>query len=94
MKAAAITAAPMLSIIGENGEVIVTVGDPSTPKSNSFRQVIGTTDKTFNAMLAIENFKVVPASYNVTLSQKKFMYLVSSKGELKYWLALERSSDI
>ena len=45
-------------------------------------------------MLAIENFKVVPASYNVTLSQKKFMYLVSSKGELKYWLALERSSDI
>ena len=40
MKAAAITAAPMLSIIGENGEVIVTVGDPSTPKSNSFRQVI------------------------------------------------------
>ena len=94
MKAAAITAAPMLSIIGENGEVIVTVGDPSTPKSNRFRQVIGTTDKTFNAMLAIENFKVVPASYNVTLSQKKFMYLVSSKGELKYWLALERSSDI
>ena len=94
MKAAAITAAPMLSIIGENGEVIVTVGDPSTPKSNSFRQVIGTTDKTFNAMLAIENFKVVPARYNVTLSQKKFMYLVSSKGELKYWLALERSSDI
>ena len=94
LKAAAITAAPMLSIIGENGEVIVTVGDPSTPKSNSFRQVIGTTDKTFNAMLAIENFKVVPASYNVTLSQKKFMYLVSSKGELKYWLALERSSDI
>ena len=94
MKAAAITAAPMLSIIGKDGEVVVTVGDPSTPKSNSFRQVIGTTDKTFNAMLAIENFKVIPASYGVTLSQKKFMHLVSSKGELKYWLALERSSDI
>ena len=94
MKAAAITAAPMLSIIGQGGEVIVTVGDPSTPKSNSFRQVIGTTDKEFDARLAVENFKVIPASYTVTLSQKKFMFLESSKSDLKYWLALERSSTI
>ena len=94
MKAAAITAAPMLSIVGSGGEVIVTVGDPSTPKSNSFRQVIGSTDKEFDARLAVENFKVIPASYSVTLSQKKFMFLESSKSELKYWLALERSSVI
>lgn len=94
LKAAAITSAPMLSIEGKDGEVIISVGDPSTPKSNSFRQVIGQTDKTFDARLAIENFKVIPASYSVTLSQKKFMYLESSKGDTKYWLALERSSDI
>lgn len=94
LKAAAITAAPMLSVVGKGGEVVVTVSDPSTPKSNSFRQVIGTTDKEFDARLAIENFKVIPLSYSVTLSQKKFMFLESSKGELKYWLALERSSQI
>ena len=94
LKAAAITSAPMLSVEGKDGEVIISVGDPSTPKSNSFRQVIGQTDKTFDARLAIENFKVIPASYSVTLSQKKFMYLESSKGDTKYWLALERSSDI
>ena len=94
MKAAAITAAPMLSVIGKDGEVVVTVSDPNTPKSNSFRQVIGSTDKEFDARLAIENFKVIPGSYSVTLSQKKFMFLESSKGELKYWLALERSSSL
>ena len=94
LKAAAITSAPMLRVEGKDGEVIISVGDPSTPKSNSFRQVIGQTDKTFDARLAIENFKVIPASYSVTLSQKKFMYLESSKGDTKYWLALERSSDI
>ena len=94
MKAAAITAAPMLSVIGDGNEVVVTVGDPATPKSNSFRQVIGTTDKTFDARLAVENFKVVPSGYTVILSQKKFMFLESSKGDLKYWLALERSSTI
>jgi len=94
LKAAAITAAPMLSVVGKDKEVVVTVSDPSTPKSNSFRQVIGTTDKEFDARLAIENFKVIPLSYSVTISQKKFMFLESSKGELKYWLALERSSQI
>ena len=94
LKAAAITAAPMLSVVGKDKEVVVTVSDPSTPKSNSFRQVIGTTDKEFDARLAIENFKVIPLSYSVTLSQKKFMFLESSKGDLKYWLALERSSII
>ena len=94
MKAAAITAAPMLSIIGDGSEVVITVGDPATAKSNSFRQVIGTTDKTFDARLAVENFKVVPSGYTVILSQKKFMFLESSNGNLKYWLALERSSSI
>ena len=94
LKAAAITAAPMLSVIGDGSQVVVTVGDPATPKSNSFRQVIGQTDKTFDARLAVENFKVVPSGYTVTLSEKKFMFLESSKGDLKYWLALERSSVI
>ncbi len=94
MKAAAITAAPMLSIVGDGNEVTMQVGDPSTPKSNSFRQVIGTTDKQFDAKLAVENFKVIPGSYTVILSEKKFMFLESSKGDTKYWLALERSSVI
>ena len=94
MKAAAITAAPMLSIVGDGKEVTMQVGDPSTPKSNSFRQVIGTTDKQFDAKLAVENFKVIPGSYTVILSEKKFMFLESSKGDTKYWLALERSSVI
>ena len=84
----------MLSVIGDGTEVVITVGDPATPKSNSFRQVIGQTDKTFNAKLAVENFKVIPAAYSVILSEKKFMFLESSKGDLKYWLALERSSSI
>ena len=94
LKAAAITAAPMLSIVGDGNEVVMQVGDPSTPKSNSFRQVIGSTDKQFDARLAVENFKVIPGSYSVILSEKKFMFLESSKGDTKYWLALERSSVI
>ena len=94
LKAAAITAAPMLSVIGDGTQVVITVGDPATPKSNSFRQVIGQTVKKFDARLAVENFKVIPDAYKVILSEKKFMFLESSKRDTKYWLALERSSEI
>ena len=94
LKAAAITAAPMLSVIGDGTQVVITVGDPATPKSNSFRQVIGQTVKKFDARLAVENFKVIPGAHKVILSEKKFMFLESSKRDTKYWLALERSSEI
>ena len=94
MKAAAITGAPMFSVVAKDGKVVLTVGDPSTPKSNSFKQVIGDTDLTFDCRLSIENLKVVPGSYSVTLSTKKFMFFQNKKNDLKYWLALERSSEI
>lgn len=92
-KAAGITAAPMLSIVGDGTNATLTVGDPATPKSNSFKQVITETDKTFKAHLQIENLKVLPGSYRVTLSEKKFMHLVNTSTDVKYWLALHQSSE-
>ena len=92
-KAAGITAAPMLSIVGDGSNVTLTVGDPSTPKSNSFKQTITETDKTFKAHLQIENLKVLPGSYCVTLSERKFMYLENTSTDVKYWLALHQSSE-
>lgn len=92
-KAAGITAAPMLSIVGDGTNATLTVGDPATPKSNSFKQVITETDKTFKAHLQIENLKVLPGSYRVTLSEKKFMHLVNTSTDVKYWLALHQTSE-
>lgn len=92
-KAAGITAAPMVSIIGDGTQAILTVGDPATPKSNSFKQTITETDKTFKAHLQIENLKVLPGSYRVTISEKKFMHLVNTSTDVKYWLALHQTSE-
>ena len=94
MKAASVVAAPMLSVVAKDGKVTLSVGDPATPRSNTFRHTIGETDKEFDCRLAIENFKVIPGDYNVTLSQKKFMHLENKANDLKYWLALEPSSVI
>tara|TARA_B110000967_G_scaffold121763_1_gene124358 strand:+ start:416 stop:1075 length:660 start_codon:yes stop_codon:yes gene_type:complete len=94
MKAASVTAAPMLSVVAKGGTVIMSVGDPSTPRSNTFRHVIGESDKEFDCRLAIENFKVISGDYAVTLSKKKFMHLSNNATDLQYWLALEPSSVI
>jgi autotransporter translocation and assembly factor TamB len=94
MKAAAIVSAPMLSVVSKGGQVTLSVGDPSTPRSNTFRNVIGDCDKEFDCRLAIENFKIIPGDYEVTLSQKKFMYLKHKNTDIQYWLALEPSSVI
>jgi len=94
MKAASVVAAPMLSVVAKDGKVTLSVGDPATPRSNTFRHVIGESNLEFDCRLAIENFKVIPGDYSVTLSQKKFMHLTNKANDLQYWLALEPSSVI
>lgn len=93
-RAASVINAPVLSVVGRDGKVTLSVGDPSTPRSNTFRQVIGETDKEFDCRLAVENFKVIAGDYRVVLSQKKFMFLDNKAADLKYWLALEPNSTI
>ena len=91
-RAASVISAPMLSVVAKNGKVKLSVGDPSTPRSNTYTQEIGEFDGEFDCRLPIENFKVIPANYEVVLSQKKFMFLSNEK--MKYWLALDPNSKI
>lgn len=94
IKAASITSAPMLSVIGDGTKVYLSVGDPATPKSNSFKKTIAESDKQFTAHLAIENFKVIPGNYTATISAKKFLHLSNTAKDVKYWLALDKTSEI
>jgi hypothetical protein len=93
-KAAAIVSAPAISFIGKNGKVTLSVGDPKTPASNSYKKVVGETEHDFNLELAVGNLKVIPDNYEVTLSKKKFVYLNNDERGLKYWLACDPKSVI
>jgi len=94
MKAAAITAAPMFSIIGDGKEVTLSVGDPSTPNSNSYKTVIGESDKIFKAHLAIENLRVLSGDYKVIVTKQKFIHFINDALKVKYWIALDKTSEI
>lgn len=93
-KAAAVVAAPTINISSKKGVATISVGDPDTPGSNSFRQPIGKTKADFNCYLAIENFRVIPLDYDVSLSSKKTVHLFNKDRKLQYWLALDPKSTI
>ena len=94
LKAAGITSANTLSVIGDGKEVTITVGNTEVPQANTFSNVIGESDLVFKAHLAIENLKVIPGNYRVTISPRKFIHLTDKDGKLQYWLALEKTSEI
>lgn len=97
-KAAGIAAAPMVSVIGNGSSATLVVGDPAIESGqsnkNNYTQPISESDKTFAAHLQIENLKVLPGDYRVVISQKKFMHLINTTSNVKYWLALHPSSEI
>ena len=95
MKAAAIVSAPMFSFVAKKGKVTLSVGDPKTPASNSYKKVVGEHDgDDFNVKLAVGNLKVVPEAYEVVISKKKFIHLRNEERGLKYWLAADPETEI
>jgi len=93
-KAAAIVGAKFISVVAKAGKVTLSVGDPKTASSNSYKRIIGDFDGEFNCRLAVENFKVVPEAYAVTVSKKKFFHFKHDTKPLEYWLAMEPDSVV
>jgi hypothetical protein len=94
IKAAAIISAPTISFTAKNGTVTLSVGDPKTAASNSFKKAVGESEHDFNVQLAVGNLKVIPDNYEVVLSKKKFVHFRNEERGLKYWLAAEPVSVI
>jgi hypothetical protein len=87
---------PVLSIVSEDGVVIVKVCDPSNPTANTWSKIIDTADvgaAEFDYQFLISNLKLIPGDYEVNISNK----LISSwkntnTSEVEYWIALEKTS--
>jgi len=92
LKAAAVYGVPDLSVIGENGVVKIVVRDKKNDTSNDYAVVVGETDASFCLNFKVENIKILPGSYNVTISSKLLSRFVSEDKNLVYYIALEPDS--
>ena len=92
LKAAAVYGVPDLSVIGENGVVKIVVRDKKNDTSNDYAVVVGETAAAFCLNFKVENIKILPGSYNVTISSKLLSRFVSEDKNLVYYIALEPDS--
>lgn len=81
-----------VSIVGDGSKVSVVVGDKKNATANSYEVVVGVTDKSFKVNMKVENLKMLPGDYTVSVSSKKISRFKSSKGDLVYYVAIEADS--
>lgn len=86
-----------VSITGTQSLITLSVLDKDNVTSNVYSiDVAGTADTdSFNFILNIGNIKVIPADYKVEISSRLISQFTSLnlEKEIKYWIALEKSSS-
>ena len=92
VKQAAVYQLPDLSAIGRNGNIELVVRDKKNDTSNIPRIVVGQTDKEFTFNFKMETIKIIPGSYDVSISSKLLSEFSNSKYDMKYYIALEPDS--
>jgi hypothetical protein len=90
-RTASVLRATDLSIIGDGETITAVVGDKKNATGNSFSEPVGTTDKNFRVNLKVENLKMLPGDYTVSISSKKISRFKGT-GDLVYYVAVEADS--
>jgi ribosomal protein L28 len=90
-KTAGVLRSEDLSIVGDGTTITAVVGDKKNATGNNFSEPVGKTDKTFKVNLKVENLKMLPGDYSVSISSKKISRFKGA-GDLVYYVAVEADS--
>ena len=85
-----------LLITGSDGVIKLSVIDNGNSTSNAFSIDIDgefPTDVNFNFIVGISNLKILPGDYEVEISSKLISCFKHKESNLKYWIALEKTSS-
>ena len=82
-----------VSIVGADGLLKVMVSDKKNDTSNAYEVTLGETDETFKANIKVENLKMLPNDYEVSISKKKISRFKHTASDLTYYVAVESDSE-
>lgn len=94
-KAASTLGHSEISISGKDGVLSLSVVDSQNMTSNAFSIDIDgefDNDATFNFILSTNNLKILPGDYTVQISKKLISQFSHTSLDVKYWIALEKTS--
>lgn len=82
-----------LAIVGSDGKLKLVVADKKNDTSNAYEVVIGETEDTFKANLQVDNLKMLPGDYTVSISKKRISRFTNKTNDLTYFVAIESDSE-
>lgn len=99
LKASSITNATAVTIRCKDEEVIIKASDRKNETSNSYKKVLGNFDKNFVAHVSVDNLKIIPDDYNVTVATTKsgksvLLHFKNQSETVQYWIACELDSKV
>ena len=92
IKAASIYQIEDLAVVGESGVVKLVVRDKKNDTSNTYAVKVGETDGKFTFNFKVENLKLLPGDYEVTISKQNASLFRDVNRDLEYLIALEPDS--
>ncbi len=90
MKAMGTFKLPELAITSKDGEVQIQAINHKNPTGNVYNEVIGECNKDFRAIIHAENLKMLPDTYNVTITQGLAKF---TGKDITYYIAVEAESE-
>jgi hypothetical protein len=93
-RAASIFGHGQMVVEADEGAIRLSVNDPENKTANTYSVIVdgGYNQEVFKFVINISNLKMVSEDYQVKISSKLISEFTSSDGNLKYWVALEKSS--
>ena len=91
-KTASVLRASDVAVVGDGSVMSIVVGDKKNATGNSYSADVGATDKSFKVNLKVENLKMLPGDYQVSLSSRKISRIQSASSDLVYYVAVEADS--
>lgn len=82
-----------VSFVGKDGQLWIHVSDLKNTSSDNYKKRIGETDLSFRANIKIDNLKMIPQDYTVSISSKKISRWVDMAGNMTVFVALEANSQ-
>lgn len=88
LRASGVLSLPHVVIIGDGETVTIGAENVEDPSADKYMVEVGLTKAEFRYVFKIENFRLLPGTYNVTLSQKGKLGCFQGT-DVAYWVATE-----
>lgn len=90
IRAASVLQLSEIAFRGDGQSVSLAAIDSKNPTADAFDVVVGDSESQFEMIIKVENLKLMPKNYDVSLSSKGMAHFKSDK--IQYWIAIEKHS--